>query len=279
MTAPMLYHYHPEWYQQIKTDTSDLAKAGILSQYEPDTRWHPLAFYNKCCLPAELNYDVHDKEMVVIVNCFQEWRHFLMGATEEIVVYTDHKNLEYFNSTKLLNRRQARWAEILSEFNFKIIYGPGKRNGKADVLSCRVEPELEGEGEKQDLTIRMIKPGQLNLGTGEETLVTRQIMAVKASQIEESKWSTEILEAGLQDNTWLGIRNSLKMGKDYAGLEHYGLEDDMVTYERRLYIPDNNSLKLKATYQCHDAKVAGHLGRDKTLELMKRDYYWPNMED
>jgi len=98
----------------------------------------------------------------------------------------------------------------------------------------------------------MFKPGQLDLGTGEETLVTRQIMAVKASQTEESKWSKEILEAGLQDNTWLGIWNSLKIGKDYAGLEHYGLEDDMVTYERHLYIPDNNSWKLKVTYQCHD---------------------------
>ena len=69
------------------------------------------------------------------------------------------------------------------------------------------------------------------------------------------------------------------MGNDYAGLEHYGLEDDIVTYEQGLYIPDNNSLKLKVTYQYHDAKVAGHFGWDKTLELMKCDYYWPNMED
>jgi len=202
-----------------------------------------------------------------------------MGAPEQIVVYTDNKNLKYFNTTKLLNRRQARWAEILSEFNFNIIYRPGERNGKADAVPHRVDPELEGEGEKQDFTIRMFKPGQLDLGTGEETLVMRQIMAVKASQMEESKWLEEILEAGLQDNTWLGIRNSLKMGKDYAGLEHYGLEHDMVTYERRLYIPNNNSLKLKVTHECHDAKVAGHFGRDKTWELMKHDYYWPNMED
>ena len=89
----------------------------------------------------------------------------------------------------------------------------------------------------------------------------------------------EILAAGAKDNTWLGIRNSLKTGKDYAGLEHYGLEDDLVTYERRLYIPDNNSLKLKVTHQCHDAKVAGYFVWDKTLELMKWDYYWPNIKD
>jgi len=94
-----------------------------------------------------------------------------MSALEQIVVYADHKNLEYFNTTKLLNQRQARWAEILSEFNFKIIYRSGEINGKADARSRRVDPELEGEKEKQDLTIRMFKPGQLDLRAGEETLV------------------------------------------------------------------------------------------------------------
>jgi len=69
----------------------------------------------------------------------------------------------------------------------------------------------------------MFKPGQLDLGTGEETLVMHQIMAVKASQTEESKWSKKILEAGLQDNTWFRIRNFLKMAKDYAGVQYYGL--------------------------------------------------------
>jgi len=120
-----------------------------------------------------------------------------MGAPEEIVVFTDHKNLEYFNTTKLLNRRQACWAENLSEFNFKIVYRPGEKNGKADSLSRRVDPELEGEGEKQDLMIWMFKPGQFQLGENKEALLTRHVMAVKASQVEESSWSKEILEAGL----------------------------------------------------------------------------------
>ena len=102
-TAPILCHYHPERKTQIEIDASDLCKAGIIFQYEPDRPWHPLSYYIKRFLPTELNYDVHDKEMVVIVNCFQDWRHFLMGAPEEIVVFTNHKNFEYFNTTKLLN--------------------------------------------------------------------------------------------------------------------------------------------------------------------------------
>jgi len=166
----------------------------------------------------------------------------------------------------------------LSQFNFKIVYRPGEKNGKAYALSRPVDTELEREGEIQDLTIRMFKLGQFQLGENEEALLTRHVMAVKASQVEESSWSKEIMEAGLLDQHWLGIRNALKAGPDYPGLQHYSIEDEMVTYERHIYIPDSNALKLKVAHQCHDGKVAGHFGRDKTLDLMKRHYYCPNME-
>jgi len=90
----------------------------------------------------------------------------------------------------------------LSQFNFKIVYCQGEKNGKADALSRRVDPELEGDGEKQDLTIHMFKPGQFQLGENEEALLTRHVMAVKASQVEESSCWKEILEAGFLDQNW-----------------------------------------------------------------------------
>ena len=58
--------------------------------------------------PAEVIYDVHDKEMTAIVAAFEEWEHLLMSVQDEILVFSDHKNLEYFNSTKVPNRRQHR---------------------------------------------------------------------------------------------------------------------------------------------------------------------------
>ena len=82
----------------------------------------------------------------------------LCGSPNRVVVYTDHRNLEYFQTTKILNRRQARWAEILSEFNFVIAYRPGEKNGKAEALSRRMDPPLEGGS---DTPISMFKPGQL----------------------------------------------------------------------------------------------------------------------
>jgi len=59
------------------------------------------------------------------------------------VVFTDHKNLQYYTSTKLLNSRQLSWEEILILFKFKIVYYPGEKSGKADALSRRVDPTLE----------------------------------------------------------------------------------------------------------------------------------------
>ena len=156
ISAPILVNYHPQCQKIIKPDASDLAKGAVLNQLEPDGKWHAVASYSKKFSDAELNYDIHDKEMVEIVDCFKEWRHYLIG--QRVVVYSDHRNLEYFSTTKILNRRQARWAEILSDFDFVITYRPGDKNSKADALSRRTDPKLEGGSAPQ---ISMFKPGQL----------------------------------------------------------------------------------------------------------------------
>ena len=44
--------------------------------------------------------------MTALVAAFKEWEHQLMSVHDEITVFSDNKNLEYFNSTKVLNRRQ-----------------------------------------------------------------------------------------------------------------------------------------------------------------------------
>lgn len=58
-------------------------------------------------------------------------------ADQPVKVLSDHKNLEYFMSTKQLTSRQARWAEFLSRFNFVISYRPGKQGEKPDSLTRR----------------------------------------------------------------------------------------------------------------------------------------------
>ena len=144
--GPILAHFDFMRSTRLETDASDFALGAILSQLCEDNRWHPIAFHSRKFQPAEVNYDVHDKEMTAIVAAFKEWEHLLMSVHDEITVFSDHKNLEYFNSTKVLNRRQHRWAEFLQPFRFKVVYREGRLNEKADTLSRRRDYRPEGGG-------------------------------------------------------------------------------------------------------------------------------------
>jgi len=57
---------------------------------------------------VELNYDMHDKELLAIVKSFRKWQHYLEGVADLVEVYTDHRNLIYFSETKMLSRHLAR---------------------------------------------------------------------------------------------------------------------------------------------------------------------------
>jgi Rps23 Pro-64 3,4-dihydroxylase Tpa1-like proline 4-hydroxylase len=122
---------------------------------------HQVAFHRRKFQPAEINYDVHDKEMTAIMAAFKEWEHLLRSTRDQVVVYLEHKNLEYFNSSKIFNRRQHRWAEFLQPFNFKIVYREGILNEKADVLLWRRDYHPEGGGENlENPTQIFFKPRQ-----------------------------------------------------------------------------------------------------------------------
>jgi hypothetical protein len=106
----------------VETEASDSVSAGVLSQFEDEGVLHPVAFFSKKHSPAECNYDIYDKELMAIVRAFEEWRPELQSVENPVKVLSDHKNLEYFTTTKLLNRRQARWSQFLSQFNFQNVF-------------------------------------------------------------------------------------------------------------------------------------------------------------
>jgi len=108
----------------VETDASDYALAAILSIVTKDNEVHPVAFHSRTFSAPELNYDVHDKELLAIFEAFKIWRHYLEGSASPIDVVTDYKNLEYFSTTKVLTCRQARWSEYLSQFNLVIRFRP-----------------------------------------------------------------------------------------------------------------------------------------------------------
>ena len=126
--APILASFNPERKIILKTNASDQALESCLSQPDAEGRLHPVAYRCRKFSGLELNYDVHDKELLAIVDAFEEWQAYLEGSRHLIVVYSDHKNLSYFTTTKKLNRRQVRWAELLASYDFQIHYWKGSEN-------------------------------------------------------------------------------------------------------------------------------------------------------
>jgi hypothetical protein len=113
---------------------------------------------------VEINYEIHDKKLLAIVDSFQEWHHLLEGASHQVTLYTNHKNLEYFMTTRVLNCHQARWNMSLSRFNFVITYRLGKQQGLFDVLSRRssLAPK-EGEAAYEQQGTTLLKAEKLGL--------------------------------------------------------------------------------------------------------------------
>ena len=70
-TAPILAHFNPDNPIVVETDASDYAIAAIISQISHDDGdIHPIAFYSCSMQPAELNYEIYDKELLAIFEAF-----------------------------------------------------------------------------------------------------------------------------------------------------------------------------------------------------------------
>jgi hypothetical protein len=123
----------------LKSDSFDYVSIEILSQKENDDHIKSIVYFSKTLSFAECNYEIYDKELLAIIRCFEQWRAELKSVKSLINVFIDHKNLKYFMITKKLNKKQAKWAKFLIEFDFKITYQSEKRNDKANSLIKRFE--------------------------------------------------------------------------------------------------------------------------------------------
>ena len=254
-TAPVLRHFDPTRPTVLEADASDYALGAVVSQRTPDGLLHPIAFHSRKFNPAELNYEIYDKEMLAIVDSLEHYRHLFEGLGQQITIYSDHHNLLWFTETKVYNRRQARWAEKLSKFDFVIHFRPGKQGGKPDALSRR--PDYVKENSIREPT-PFLKPEQVELGTREA--------GVRPSDDELRQ---AIIDALPKDPV---VGTDLESPPD-----GFTTEDGLLLKRGRIYVPADTEVKLRILEACHDGRTAGHLGREKTLELVSREYTWPGM--
>jgi hypothetical protein len=85
--APILRHFDPALPSIVEADTSDYAQSGVISQRDPETgELHPIVFWSCKFNSAELNYEIYDKEMLVIVEMMEHYRHYFEGLGQQTIV-------------------------------------------------------------------------------------------------------------------------------------------------------------------------------------------------
>jgi transposase InsO family protein len=224
----------------VTTDASDTAIGAVLSQ-DHGKGDQPIAFESRKLNSAELNYATHEKELLAIVHAIKLWRPYLEEKLFTII--TDHAALKFIKSQSNLSRRQARWLEVLQSSNFDVKYRPGKTNVVADALS-RI-PQLS------------------NINTFNTNLIDKELI------INEYK----------NDSYFEPIYQTLTSKENKPQARNFELHDDLIYLRsgKRLAIPNNKELRTLLLHECHDSIIVGHLGTEKTLELVQRNYFWPRM--
>jgi len=227
-----------------------------------------VVFYSKSLSLVEQNYKIHDKEMLAIICALEEWRHFLEGAQHLVKIWTDYKNLEYFMTAKKLSRRQARWSLYLARFDFRLIHHPGRSMGKPDVLSQRPD---HGKGASDNEDVVLLRP---------ELFAIRALEGVQLEGLER-----DILRKICQGNQKSDQEEPVAKaarelwqasGKTVRSTE-WSEDSEVLWFRGKIYVPRNANLRRRVVSLCHDTKVTGHPGCWKTLKLVSRNYWWPQM--
>jgi len=268
--APILAHFDPRKPILVETDASDFALGDVLSQRSKEGRLHPIAFHLRKFQLTEIHYEIYDKELLAIVDAFKHWRRYCEGATHQVQVWTDHYNLEYFTTTKVLNRRQAQWAQELVGIDFRIYYQPGTQNGKPDALSRRSEYRPEKGGVENQTISTVLKEDHFDRA-GRSFICS----SARLTSLPQRRWTEGFLASVREEGKNNEAYEQAK--KQEAAVEELSPKDrkdrefsygNGLLYRRNLlWVP--RKLTQKVMESEHDTKVAGHMGQDKTIELIR----------
>ncbi|KAJ1028044.1 hypothetical protein NDA13_003494 [Ustilago tritici] len=195
-------------------------------------------------------------------------RQYLEGAKFPVEVLTDHRSLEYFTTTKQLNRRQARWSELLANFDFVIQYCPGAQDCLPDALTRCSDMRLIDKGssllleQNPDNFQTLLKPHQL-------CLAATGILSVK------SVITDKICKALSRDPWTLSLLEQINSGSLPTGFTINSM--NLLTYKDAVCVPNVDNLRLLIVQDCHNLPSVGHPGRRKTISLVCWSFFWPGM--
>ena len=240
-SAPVLALPDPKLPFVVHVDASGFATGAVLQQ-DQGKGLQPIAYLSKKMLDAETRYPVHEQELLGIIVALKAWRHHLMGSKFKITIMSDHKSLTQFKTQPQMSGRQARWQYALANYDFNIEYIEGEKNVVADGLSRR-----------PDHAPPSAPLHRINA-------ITALLADIHQAYRADLAYRSELRKPRKRDDP----------PQVRGGYLYYKGD--------RLYLPNDLELRTRILQECHDAPTGGHFGKDKTIEQVKRRFYWPGMD-
>ncbi|KAK1918625.1 hypothetical protein P3342_001674 [Pyrenophora teres f. teres] len=299
---PILATFDSERDTVLECDSSGYATGGVLSQYDEEGILRPCAYFSRKNNAHECNYEIHDKELLAVVRCLEEWDAELRSV-KSFKVITDHKNLEYFMKPKMLSERQIRWAALLSRFNMEILREQDLPEDAGDErLQKRIVQILkptsrcyeEASDDEEDSAkswvmsakIRVRRTGSCPSLTEEQS--DQQDAAANESGTDQSELEKLWLEALKNDRQYQQATQAVleqerrfppSLGVKYSISECAISDQGELLYRGRRWVPSDEKLRTRIIGEVHDSLSAGHPGREIAYKIVARDFFWPGMSD
>src|SRR6266436_4696269 len=188
---------------------------------------------------------------------------------------TNHKNLEYFTSSKKLSHRQARWAEFLGQFNMKVWFRLGRLGSKPDALTCRWDVYMEGDNPEPAAT-NVCLVFTIEQLAGTPVLVHAGMMEdpTPSNTLDHDTLAKSITTAYMEDELAKKICEQIKTANQ---LDSWTEREGCLLFHKQKYILNKGTLWLHTICDHHDHPTAGHFRETKTTELICCNYHWPGL--
>jgi hypothetical protein len=248
----------------VMSDASLRGCGAVLMQNE-----RVIAYCSRKFTPAERNYTTGEQELLGLITALREWRCYLEGAP--VTLITDHNPLTYLDSQDQLSRRQVRWVEFLSRFQYTIVYQRGAVN-IADPLSRH--PAFAACVSLAAVVTRSrarARAGAPSSG-GETTPVPAP--AHDGAEVDRMEVDGEVPVAPLLDAIQRAYASDPACHTPQFTSAFVRDDEGIWWLHNKVVVPDDPDLRTRIIREHHDAPWAGHRGVARTVELVSRQFWW-----